>query len=317
MRGSWGDGSVPTMIDRRAMLTTGLAAVTIPLPPAAAQSSVQIEDVCDANEADAGRLCNAVNDQTEETIDISFGTRFNYQTRILTHSSANPHRDPSGHIAKKVQHFWAVNNDDLTCNLLGFGVRGGSILKLAIERDSSDVINDVVRRWGLWPNGRDNTGQTILDFIESEMERSRGTPNENIMRRYQGLFQRFGAKRAADLTPADRPVDPYEVEIRPLLGTWDRSCYLNEGLAAVKRGSLWGYVNAQGQAVVPPRYDGAFAFSQGRAAVNRGGRWGYIDLTGREVIPLRYADARVFGTDGFAEVTMDGRTWTRIPADGR
>jgi hypothetical protein len=307
------------MMDRRAILATGLAAAAIPLSSSFAQTLVQIEDVCQSasvSQEQVSQLCNAVNDQLLETSDLSFGNRHNYQTRIYRSSAAHPLRDPVAHVAKKIQHWWLTDFDALNCDLLGFRVKGGSILKLALARDANYFINDVVRRWGLWLNGRDFTGQTALDFIESEMERSRGTPNENIMRRYQTLFQRFGGKRAADLTPADQPIDPFEVELTPLLRTWDRACYFNEGLAAVKRGGLWGYVDAGEQVVVPTRYDGAFAFSQGRAAVNRGGRWGYIDLTGREVIPLRYADARVFGSDGFAEVTMDGRTWTRISAAG-
>ena len=307
------------MIDRRTLLAAGWAASAVPLFTAAAQPARQVEDSCqpvDLPRQAAGQLCNAVNDQVEETIDFSLGSKFNYQTRIYGLSSANPVRDPPSHAAKKIQHWWLTNFDVLTCNSIGFTVRGGSLLKLVIARDSNNVINDVTRRWGLWLNGRDFTGLTALDFIESEMVRSRGTPNENIMRRYQGLFQRFGAKRAADLTPADRPVDPFQVELRPLVRTWDRACYFNEGLAAVKRGGAWGYVNPQGQVVVPPRYDGAFAFSQGRAAVNRDGRWGYVDATGREAVPLRFADARVFGADGFAEVTMDGRKWTRIGLNG-
>lgn len=308
------------MIDRRTMLSAGLLTAAIPFPTAAGQSSAAIEDVCQTasvSREQVGQLCNAANDQTEETVDFDIGTRFNYQSRIYSHSFATPRRDPPQHLAKKVQHFWVQNAELLTCNLLGFSVRGGSVLKLAIARDSADFINDVVRRWSLWLNYRDFTGETALDFIDSEIVRSLGTPNEVIMTRYKRLFERFGGKRAAALTSADQPVDPYDVELLPLLRTWDRACYFNEGLAAVKRAGLWGYVDAQGQVIAPPRYDGAFAFSQGRAAVNRGGRWGYIDLTGREVIPLQYADARVFGSDGFAEVTTDGRTWTRISVDGR
>lgn len=307
------------MMDRRAMLATGLAAAAMPISSPFAQTSVQVEDACEAlpvieeSDTSATRLCNAVNDQVPEA---NHGTRFNYETRIYGASSVHLLRDPPAHVAKKVQHWWLSNSDALTCDLLGFSVKGGSLLKLALQRDSNHFINDVVRRWGLWLNGRDFTGQTVLDFIESEMVRSSGTPNENAMRRYRTLFERFGAKRAADLTPSAQPIDPFEVELRPLLRSWDRACYFNEGRAAVKRGGRWGYVDAQGQVVMPPRYEGAFAFSQGRAAVNRGGRWGYVDLTGREVIPLRYSDARVFGSDSFAEVTTDGRTWTRIGFDG-
>eukprot|EP01038_Epipyxis_sp_PR26KG_P014450 gene14450-19391_t len=267
--------------------------------------------------AQASQLCDAVNSQIEETIDFEIGTRFNYQSRMYHYSFAHPRRDPPLHLAKKIQHFWAENQNLLTCNLLGFSAQGGSVLKLAIARNSADFIDDVVHWWGLWLNWLDVTGQTTLDFIESEMVRSQGTPNENIMRGYQKLFQRCGAKRAAELTPADQPIDPFELEIRPLLQSWDRACYFNGGRAAVKRGKLWGYVDSLGRAVVPPRYDGAFAFSQDRAAVNKNGRWGYIDPSGQEVIPLRYLDARVFGPDGFAEVTTDGRTWIRIDKEGQ
>ena len=307
------------MIDRRGLIGAALAGAVIPSCAIGSQSDQALEDSCELNPQfesyphSVTQICNAVSDQlTDRT------TRLFYQHRQLfyRYSKADNSRDPGHHVAKKIQHFWATYSQSLVCNQLGFTLRSGSLLKLAIERDSREFINDVVRRWGLWLNGRDVTGLTALDFIEAEVARTRGTSSETAMTRYLAIFQKFGAKRSADLTPADRPADPFEVELRPLLRTWDRACYFNEGLAAVKRGGQWGYVNTQGQGVVPPRYDGAFAFSQGRAAVNRGGRWGYIDVTGREVIPLRFADARVFGADGFAEVTMDGRTWTRVGLNG-
>jgi hypothetical protein len=305
------------MMDRRAILAAVLAGAVIPASASGAQSGPSVEDSCELN-ADFSnvpqavtQICNAVSDQLTDR-----STRLFYQHRKLFfgYSRASNLRDPGDHIAKKVQHFWATYNQSLVCNQLGFTIPSGSLLKLAIERDSRQFINDVARRWNLWLNGLDQTGETVLDFVDAEIERGGALVGQ--MRTYRDILTRSGAKRAAELTPSDQPIDPFEVELRPLLRTWDRACYFNEGLAAVKRGGLWGYVNAQEQEVVPPRYDGAFAFSQGRAAVNRGGRWGYIDLTGREVIPLRYADALVFVGDGSAEVTVDGRTWTRIGLDG-
>ena len=262
------------------------------------------------------QICNAVNDQTEETFPEFSHNGYNYRTRLFAHALVDIRRDPAGHLAKKIQNFWLQNDEQLTCNSLGFSVRGGSVLKLALARDSNHFLDDVVRRWGIWLNHRDFTGETLLDFAYSEMARSAGTPNENIMRRYAKLFERFGAKRAAQLTPQDVPPDPYTREIAPLLTTWDRACYVNEGLAAVKRGNLWGYANDRGAVIVPPRYHGAFAFSQGRAAVHRDGVWGYIDPTGREVIPLSFDDARVFQGAGVAEV-LRGGSWSKISLDGR
>ena len=309
------------MMDRRAMLAAALAGAVFPSSASGAQSGAQeersLEDSCELNPEfstlphSVTQICNAVADQLTDRSTTLF---YQHRKLFFGYSRASNLRDPGDHIAKKVQHFWAAHNQSLFCNQLGFTIPSGSLLKLAIERDSRQFINDVARRWRLWPNGCDQTGQTVLDFIESEI--ARGGAGVGQTRIYRDIFTRAGAKRAADLTPADQPIDPFEVELRPLLRTWDRACYFNEGLAAVKRGTLWGYVDAQGKLIVPPRYNGAFAFSQGRAAVNRGGRWGYIDASGREVIPLRYADARVFVGDGSAEVTVDGLTWTRIGLDG-
>lgn len=304
-------------MDRREMLAAALAGAVIPSSTSGAQSGRSLEDSCELNPEFSNlphsvtQICNAVADQLTDR-----STRLFYQHRNLFfgYSRASNLRDPGDHIAKKVQHFWATYNQSLFCSQLGFTIPSGSLLKLAIERDSRQFINDVARRWNLWLNGLDQTGETVLDFVDAEIERGGALVGQ--MRTYRDILTRSGAKRAAELTPSDQPIDPFEVELRPLLRTWDGACYFNEGLAAVKRGGLWGYVDARGQEVVPQRYDGAFAFSQGRAAVNRGGRWGYIDQTGREVIPLRYADALVFVGDGSAEVTIDGRTWTRIGLDG-
>ena len=317
---SHGRGSASTeheMIDRRAMLAAALAGAVIPSSASGAQGGRSVEDSCELNPQfetfphAVTQICNAVSGQLTDSGSVLV---YQYRQLFFGYARADNQRDPRDHIVKKVQHFWATYNQSLFCSQLGFSIPSGSLLKLMIERDSREFFNDVVRRWKLWPNGRDQTGETVLDFIDAEIER--GGAGVGQTRIYRDLMIRAGAKRAAELTPADQPIDPFEIELRPLLRTWDRACYFNEGRAAVKRGSLWGYVDAGGLEVVAPRYDGAFAFSQGRAAVNRGGRWGYVDLTGREVIPLRYADARVFGADGFAEVTLDGRTWTRIGLDG-
>ena len=317
------------MIDRRCLLAGGLAATALPLfrPAAEAQGRSRAfalpddlerspEDSCEirthqGTSLDVMRLCNEVNDQLQGGGDDIY----NYRVRLYINSSANPRRDPPGHVARKIQHLWIAHSGQLTCNLLGFSIRRGSLIKLAVEKNAREFLNDTLRRWRVGVNDRDVSGETPLDYIENQLSRSRGSPNDANLQRYRDLFIRAGGKRAAQLTPADRPVDPYDTELRPLLRTWNRACYFNEGLAAVKRGALWGYVNASGQVVVPPRYDGAFAFSQGRAAVHRGGRWGYIDTTGREIIPLQFADARLFA-GGTAEVTRDGRTWSRIGLDG-
>ena len=50
-------------------------------------------------------------------------------------------------------------------------------------------------------------------------------------------------------------------------------------------GTAWGYLNAEGTMVIPPRFDEAYGFDQGVAAVVQDGVAGYIDTDGRRVWP--------------------------------
>ena len=63
----------------------------------------------------------------------------------------------------------------------------------------------------------------------------------------------------------------------------------NEGLALVKNKNGYGYINPQGQVVVPCEYSKGSGFSEGLASVKKGGECGYIDKEGTVVIPLIYS----------------------------
>ncbi|MCD8387654.1 MAG: WG repeat-containing protein [Bacteroidales bacterium] len=69
-----------------------------------------------------------------------------------------------------------------------------------------------------------------------------------------------------------------------------------------------GYVNRNGQWVIPKRYHMARPFSEGLAAVGKGdafnnGKWGFINSLGEEVIPMRYEKVGDF---------QDGVAWACI-----
>ncbi|MCL2387309.1 MAG: WG repeat-containing protein [Defluviitaleaceae bacterium] len=62
---------------------------------------------------------------------------------------------------------------------------------------------------------------------------------------------------------------------------------------------LWGFMNAAGEEIVPPRYTQVTFFNEGFATVNAGaertdwggligGQWGFVDETGREIVSPRY-----------------------------
>lgn len=77
----------------------------------------------------------------------------------------------------------------------------------------------------------------------------------------------------------------------------------------------FGYADAAGRIIIPPRFDGADTFSEGLAVVLDSGRFGYIDSRGDFAIPAVYRHARPF-RDGHASVRFDG-VWLTIDTIGR
>ena len=65
-------------------------------------------------------------------------------------------------------------------------------------------------------------------------------------------------------------------------------------MAAVKLNGKWGFIDKQGNTVIPCKYDGAESFSEGLAAVKLNGKWGFIDKQGNMVLPFKYDIAESF-----------------------
>lgn len=61
-----------------------------------------------------------------------------------------------------------------------------------------------------------------------------------------------------------------------------------DGMRAVKRNNLYGYVNSSGAAVIPPIYKEANDFESGLARVKTGGNYGLIDREGKVVVAFEY-----------------------------
>lgn len=74
----------------------------------------------------------------------------------------------------------------------------------------------------------------------------------------------------------------------------------NDGYAAVKVGSQWGFADAKGELAIQPQYENARSFSLGLAPVEENDRWGYINTDGELVVEEKYFDAGVFSPDGAA-----------------
>ena len=85
-------------------------------------------------------------------------------------------------------------------------------------------------------------------------------------------------------------------------GAWD----LSEGLAMVKKDYKRGFIDKNGNEVIPCKYDGAWDFSEGLAKVEMNDKYGFVDKNGDEVIPCKYDDAEYF-SEGLALVQMNGK----------
>jgi hypothetical protein len=71
--------------------------------------------------------------------------------------------------------------------------------------------------------------------------------------------------------------------------TFDLTYGFSEGLAAVRIGDKWGYVDPSGRMVVPlEKFKTADAFHNGLARVTTGQGFGYIDKTGKMVWSGKY-----------------------------
>ncbi len=60
--------------------------------------------------------------------------------------------------------------------------------------------------------------------------------------------------------------------------------YFSEGLAPVKINDLWGYINRKGEIVIEPAYDDAFCFTHGLGCIERNGKYGCVNTSGKLVI---------------------------------
>ena len=87
-----------------------------------------------------------------------------------------------------------------------------------------------------------------------------------------------------------------------------------ENYAAVKRGGLWGFVDAAGQVIIPFQFEDAKSFGQLLAPVSVDGLWGFISLRGELVYAPEFLEAGVF-SDGYAPVLTD-RGWRFLTGSG-
>lgn len=89
----------------------------------------------------------------------------------------------------------------------------------------------------------------------------------------------------------------------------------SEGLAAARKGEVWGFINAKGEWVVPATYTRVERFSDGLANVRMVDKWGAIDKTGKVSVPVEYSKIGNI-SEGLIEVRQ-GEFWGFCDASGK
>lgn len=147
----------------------------------------------------AVNLCDAVSGQILET-DPSHRTVYTYQTQIYAGAGVNENSDDPEVIKRKIQVFWNANWRELRCSNINFSITNGNILKQAVERNSRNFVNDMVRKWQVDVNVVDPIdGKTLMDYVIEQREVNLGTNLGSVLQYYYIMLSQHGAKRAREM----------------------------------------------------------------------------------------------------------------------
>jgi hypothetical protein len=80
----------------------------------------------------------------------------------------------------------------------------------------------------------------------------------------------------------------------------------SDGLAGVKKGDKWGYIDKNGKLIIEPQFSEMGKFSDGLSKVIKDGKYFYIDKTGKYVIQPQFDISKEF-LNGFARVKQNGK----------
>ena len=112
---------------------------------------------------------------------------------------------------------------------------------------------------------------------------------------------------------------------------YDNATDFQDDIAAFSKDGKWGYIDSQGNVIIPFEYDGDFTYeyeyntsapygtsqieektaylpSEGFIALNKGNDAGYFDINGKEIIPI--------GTFSEARPVHDGKAWVKDKTTG-
>lgn len=79
---------------------------------------------------------------------------------------------------------------------------------------------------------------------------------------------------------------------------WAAADDFSEGLAKIKRGNVFGFIDTTGEVVLPTIYSKCRSFSRGLAIFSTGEKSGVIDAQGDEILPAGFDQIRILDSAG-------------------
>ncbi|TCP78849.1 WG repeat protein [Rhizobium sp. PP-CC-2G-626] len=107
---------------------------------------------------------------------------------------------------------------------------------------------------------------------------------------------------------------PLRAQTMVIKPQFDDAGLFHEGLAPVRVGTLWGFIDTRGKFIIAPRSEKVLSGSGGRFGVKDKGLWGFIKTNGQLAIPARYEEVKPF-SDGVAAFKAGGK-WGYIGPNG-
>jgi hypothetical protein len=125
--------------------------------------------------------------------------QFTYQ-RIISDAACVTPEDSEEEAGRKIREMWTQYEDKLICNNTRFDVQNGSMLKFAASARFEDFLFDASMIWKVNLNRVDpSDGRTVLDYVQKEIERNRGTSIESKLESYYDMLRTAGAKHRSEL----------------------------------------------------------------------------------------------------------------------
>ncbi|HAS42780.1 MAG TPA: hypothetical protein DCS93_20025 [Microscillaceae bacterium] len=107
-----------------------------------------------------------------------------------------------------------------------------------------------------------------------------------------------------------------EASLQNIKSKYDWVSPYHDGLAKVRIGHLYGFIDTHGTVVIPIKYDDAWDFRKQRTRVGLAGKFGFINTKGEVIIPIKYDKLHDFNDRGLAHAKI-GAKWFYIDNTGK